>query len=379
MVIETFYRTAKGKWSLGNFPELDSDRTLLLLFGPSTLIDSASAIQELVRAYPKSHCLGCSTAGEIMDTTIHDDALVVAVIKFEHTLIRDTFATINRHTASFKAGQRIARDLFDPSLRGVMVLSKGHDVNGSELVNGLNSELPASVVVTGGLAGDGERFQKTWVLVDGVPRVNAVSAIGLYGDRIRIGHGSQGGWDRFGPSRRVTKSDRNVLYELDGEPALDLYERYLGEKSKELPASGLLFPLAVRTDTSSKQEVVRTVLNIDRRNKTMTFAGDIPQGWIVQLMRANFERLIDGAYNAAHSVTNFREFGSPTVSIVISCVGRRMVLKERTDEELDATIEVLPKNTRQIGFYSYGEISPYATGRCDLHNQTMTLTVIGEN
>jgi hypothetical protein len=59
-------------------------------------------------------------------------------------------------------------------------------------------------------------------------------------------------------------------------------------------------------------------------------------------------------------------------------VGRRLVLGSRTEEEIEATLEVLPKGTQQIGFYSYGEISPYTAGTCDLHNQTMTLTTLSE-
>ena len=213
------------------------------------------------------------------------------------------------------------------------------------------------------------------------PRSGYVTAVGLYGPRVKIGHGSKGGWDKFGPARRVTRAEHNVLYELDGRPALRLYKEYLGERAAELPASALLFPLAVSDSHGDSKVLVRTVLAVSEQDQSMTFAGDVPQGSVAQLMRANFERLIDGASSAA------RGAGSSLVdlmgtneilSIAISCVGRRLILGERTEEEIEAALHGLPAGTRQIGFYSYGEISPFASGACDLHNQTMTLTTISE-
>lgn len=173
-----------------------------------------------------------------------------------------------------------------------------------------------------------------------------------------------------------------MLYELDGRPALGLYKAYLGDRASGLPATGLLFPLAIRTSQAEGKVLVRTILAVDEATQSMTFAGDIPEGVFAQLMRANFDRLIQGASEAATLTFdhhNGSHADSPTLSIAISCVGRRLVLGERTEEEIEATLEILPKGSRQIGFYSYGEISPYKSGACDLHNQTMTLTTIAEH
>jgi len=205
-----------------------------------------------------------------------------------------------------------------------------------------------------------------------------VTAVGCYGDNVRIGHGSKGGWDRFGPERRVTKSKGNILLELDGHPALQLYKEYLGDRAAGLPATGLLFPLALRADQSDSKSLVRTILAVNEDDQTLTFAGDIPEGSLAQLMKANFDRLVQGASEAATTTTLSSDGDACTLAIAISCVGRRLVLGERTEEETEATLEVLPKETQQIGFYSYGEISPYATGACDLHNQAMTLTALSK-
>ena len=361
---------------------LDSETSLLLLFGGSRVIDRPALIEEIVDACPRSHVMGCSTAGEIHGSEISDDSLVIAAVRFDKTRLLTAHAAVHTPKDSYAAGRAIADNLHQPALRGLLVLSDGLNVNGSELVKGLNDTLGGHVVVTGGLAGDGTDFKRTWVIKDRAPQSGYVTAIGFYGDHVRVGHGSRGGWDKFGPERRVTKSDGNILYELDGRPALQLYKEYLGDRSAGLPATGLLFPLAIRSSNTDGKVLVRTILAVDEAAQSMTFAGDLPEGVFAQLMRANFDRLIQGASEAATLTLHNQEHAgtsSPTLSIAISCVGRRLVLGERTEEEIEATLDILPNGSRQVGFYSYGEISPYASGVCDLHNQTMTLTTITES
>jgi hypothetical protein len=367
---------AQGEWS-ARFPELDSPATMVLAFAAPSYGTQAQLLDDLGKAYPHSAVVGCSTSGEIDQTSVRDDSITVAVARFAHTRVRQAMTRLSSAADSFAAGASLADELNEQDLRGILVLSEGLNVNGSELVRGINSRLPAHVVVTGGLAGDGPRFERTWVLANGQPEPRGVVAVGVYGDRVRIGHGSKGGWDTFGPERVVTRSAGNVLYELDGRPALALYKEYLGERAAALPGSALLFPLALRPTTDDVNSVVRTVLAVDEAAQSMTFAGDIPTGHYAKLMRANFDRLILGA-QAAGGAATLHEHGDTSLSIAISCVGRRLVLGERSEEETEATLEALPPHTQQIGFYSYGELSPQAGGRCELHNQTMTLTVFSE-
>ncbi len=374
-VATTLYTRTQG-WS-EPLPDLDSDRTLVLAFAGSGYFDETGRWDELSRMYRASHVLGCSTAGEIMGSRLHDESISLAVMRFRRTSLKTAWAPVRAMSGSRAAGQTLARQLDGPGLRGVLVLSDGLTVNGTELVNGLNETLPAGVVVTGGLAGDCAAFKRTWVLREGRPESGVVTAVGFYGEHVRIGHGSKGGWDVFGPERQVTRAEGNVLYELDGKPALSLYKNYLGDRAGDLPASALLFPLALRSGRQDEKRLVRTVLSVDEAAQSMTFAGDVPQGHLAQLMRANFDRLIEGAADSA-LMTRANHGGSAGLAIAISCVGRRLVLGERAPEELERTLHVLPEGTRQVGFYSYGELSPYASGACDLHNQTMTLTTIEE-
>ena len=364
-----------GRWS-SPFPPLDSPDTLVLVFGGSEFLLEPAALLELKAAYPHSLLLGCSTSGEIHGACVEDASLSVAVAGFEHTRLLRAGAEVSGADSSRQAGAALAKILDAPDLKSVLVLSDGLSVNGSELVRGFNDLYQGRVVVTGGLAGDGGRFQRTWVLHEGLPVSARVEAVGFYGDAIRVSHASKGGWDTFGPERRITRATGNVLFELDGKPALELYKTYLGDRASGLPATALLFPLALRMKAGDERQLVRTVLAVDEKEQSLTFAGDVPEGSLGQLMRANFERLIEGAGTAAAGMGVLA--GVPTLAIAISCVGRRLVLGERAEEEVEATLQALPEGTEQVGFYSYGEISPYSSGACDLHNQTMTLTVLQE-
>ncbi|MEQ1569049.1 MAG: FIST N-terminal domain-containing protein, partial [Myxococcota bacterium] len=382
------YDLLSKQWS-EPIPKLDSDQTLVLAFGSPELDLQREGLARLRAALPRATLLGCSGAGEIAGRDVRDDALIVTVTRFAHTRLKSARVSVSDRAESYAAGQTLAKYLAGPDLRAVFVLSEGLQVNGTELVRGMNDHLPAAVVVTGGLAGDGSRFERTWVAHDDLVGSGVIAAVGLYGDHVRVGHGSKGGWDRFGPERTVTRADGNVLYELDGKPALALYKQYLGPKAADLPASGLLFPLAIRSGTTDDKVLVRTVLAVDEATQSMTFAGDVPTGSLAQLMKADFDRLVTGAESAATSARTRQlgahpaEFGEPEVdgpmlAVAISCVGRRMVLGDRTEEEIEAISDVLPPGANITGFYSYGELSPHANGRCDLHNQTMTITTFAE-
>ncbi|MCW5876028.1 MAG: FIST C-terminal domain-containing protein [Anaerolineales bacterium] len=378
MRLETFAYSKQGGWTAQPFPGADSEQTLVIVFGASGFLDDPQPIHDLLAAYPNSRVMGCSTAGEIYETHISDDSLSVAVVQFEHTRVASASTKVSSAQDSYRAGEFIANQLAAPDLAAVFVLSTGTNINGSELVRALNDRLQGDVAVTGGLAGDGDRFHRTWVLDNRELGENCVAAVGLYGERVRVGHGSKGGWDVFGPQRLVTRSEGNVLYELDGKPALDLYKEYLGDLASGLPSSALLFPLALSEDREDTKNIVRTILSVDEEANSLIFAGDIPAGYYAQLMKANFDRLINAAGEVAQMAAAAELPGGAVLSLAISCVGRRLVLGERTEEELEATLEVLPEGVKQIGFYSYGEISPYSNGTCDLHNQTMTLTTLQE-
>ncbi|MFH1652828.1 MAG: FIST N-terminal domain-containing protein [Pseudomonadota bacterium] len=372
------WKESKGWQSLTD-NKLKDKAQLVFLFGSRERLNNKEHFAEVKGFYPNAHIAGCSTSGEIIGTEVQDDSLVVTAVFFEKGTMKFAHTKLSKMDESFKAGQELARSLEKEGLVHVLVLSDGLGVNGSELVKGLVSELPNGVAATGGLAGDKANFKETSVFLDGNPEKNIVVAIGFYGSGLKIGYGSQGGWTSFGLDRLVTKSKGNVLYELDGQPALELYKKFLGDQSKGLPATGLLFPLSLRIK-ESKSYLVRTILAINE-DGGMVFAGDIPEGAYVRLMKANFDRLVDGALGAANMSLESGGAKAPDLAILISCVGRKLVLKQKIEEEIEGVKNIFGEKTAITGFYSYGEICPaIATEkRCELHNQTMTITTFSES
>lgn len=386
IAIETFMRieqrlwTKEGGWTIPS-SELKNDAQLVFAFGGRAEIEEPKRFVELQAFYPNAHVLMCSTAGEILGTRVRDNSIAVSAIHFLKTTLQFAHATIKENSESERKGSELAKQLPQDGLRHVMIFSDGLRVNGTMLVKGLMSIIPTTVAITGGLVGDGTDFKKTLLGLDAQPSEGNLVLVGFYGDSIKIGHGSMGGWDSFGPDRLITKSDNNVLYELDGKPALALYKEYLGEEAKGLPGSGLLFPINLKVgEGENETEVVRTLLAVDEEKQSMTFAGDMPEQATATLMKANFEKLVDGARGAAQMSGESIGVGEVEFAILISCVGRKLVLKERIEEETEAVQSVVGQGTPMIGFYSYGEISPVAPTekQCRLHNQTMTITTFKE-
>ena len=350
---------------------------LVLGFGSGTLITEQETFSNIQSKFPNATICLCSTAGEIFDIEVFDNSVALVVFSFSTSFIRTSKVNIEDFETSLDAGKALVNQFPKEQVKLVFVLSDGGKVNGSELVKGLNTNKENDVIITGGIAGDGTEFNKTYVGLNEIPKSGNIVAVGFYGINLSISHGSLGGWDSFGLEREVTKSIGNELYEIDNKNALDLYKTYLGKYANELPGSALLFPLAIKLE-SEQDAIVRTILSIDEKKQTMIFAGDIPEGSRVRFMKANFDRLIDAASDAAVNCLNINS-KSPKIALLISCVGRKLILGNRIDEEVEAVSEIFGKETSLVGFYSYGEISPLKPlANCELHNQTMTITCIDE-
>ncbi len=358
--------------------KIDFTPDIFLLFISPKFNDKEKAIQNLATEYPNSMMLGCSTSGEILGHEVMDETIALTAIKFESTKLKLTSLDLDKVDGdSHKAGEVISADLQEAGLRHILVLSDGLNVNGAELVKGLNVGLPETVSITGGLAGDAADFGETFIVANGEIASKKIAALGLYGEALKIGFGSQGGWDSFGVERLVTRSSENILYELDGQPALQLYKSFLGKKADELPASGLMFPLSMRND-DNVVPVVRTILSVNEEDQSLTFAGNIHQGSYVRLMKANVDRLINGAEESA-KIAKEIIVNKSQLALLVSCVGRRLVLKQLVEEEIEAVADVLDDDVAITGFYSYGEIAPFNKfTACALHNQTMTITTFTE-
>lgn len=348
---------------------------LILVFGPRDELETSRWFEQTRRLYPNAHIVASSTAGEILGAEVGDLGVIGVAVQFAHTKVRVARVNVKEYMDSETAAAYLARGIPRAGLAHVLLICDGQHVNGSAMVRGLSRFLPPGVAITGGLAGDGTRFERTYVCADGPPVQGNVAAVAFYGDRLRVGHGSMGGWVAEGDPLLVTRARGNVVEQLDGTPALARYQKLLGADAEGLPASGLRHPLHVRTPDG--HGFVRTLLNVDERAQTLTFAGDVPVGAHAQLMRADFERLVQGAGGAARA--SMDSLGNAELAILISCVGRRLVLGEETRAEIAAVRKVLGEEAPVVGFYSYGEICPSAPdASCELHNQTMTITTLRE-
>jgi hypothetical protein len=356
---------------------------LVLVFG-SVKRFSEGKLQSFLKArYPSAQLVGCTTSGEISSAGVSDDSIQITAIQWEKTIQRVAQTKMSGMQNSFEAAAGLAKQLKADSLRTVLVISDGLNVNGSELLKGFQSVL-VDIPIVGGLAGDGGAFVKTLQLFNDTISDNQVIAVGLYGNALITSSGALGGWKPYGPPRKVTKSEKNVVYEMDDKPALPLYRMYIGEAfSRGLPGTGLKFPLAVIEEGKRDVEKIRTLLAIDSKANSLTFAGNVEVGETVRLCQTNHGRLVEGAGGAANLVmdnlgaTKTNQVG---LALLVSCVGRKGVMAENVGDEVKLVQQILGAQTSVAGFYSYGELAPRPnTTDSVLHNQTMTIGYLSEN
>ncbi|MFK7810902.1 MAG: FIST signal transduction protein [Maribacter sp.] len=377
MKIEQGVKEKNGNWKFLN-SRLDLNDPIVLVFGNRYALESENIYQEISDLYPNGHIVFGTTSGEILENKVYDDSIVLTAIEFEKSAFKIVRENMQTHGMNVEElGHSLVHSLPKENLKHTFIISEGTNVNGSGLIKGLEAKLGSTVSISGGLCGDDARFEKTLASYNENPKEGEVICIGFYGDSLEITSANYGGWTGFGPQRTITKSKNNVLHELDGKPALDLYKLYLGENAKGLPEAALLYPLSVHKP-DSKEVIVRTILNIDEENNTMILAGDVPEGSKVQLMMSTVDDIAEGAAVAGDYAMRDRKT-DPELALLVSCVGRKLVMDQRTEEEVEEVIGSIGNQAKIMGFYSYGEMAPFAGQQeCKLHNQTMTLTLFSE-
>ncbi|WP_196592645.1 FIST signal transduction protein [Pectinatus sottacetonis] len=357
--------------------KLTDKAQFVMVFGSKNLLLNNDIYNKIRYIYPKSYIIGATTAGEIHDDTATENTVSATAVYMEKTPVKFAAVTIENNNY-IKAAAKLIDKFPVKGLKHILVISEGININGSKLIDGLNKIMPPNVTVSGGLAGDGKHYKSTFVIANEQPAQNRLAAVGFYGNNIHLSCASIGGWAPFGIERTITKAHDNVLYEFDEKSALDLYKEYLGEYADELPAAGLYFPLMVRS-AKDNHTFIRTIQRVNEQQKTLIFSGDVPQGYYAKLMRTNLDDLIHGSQQAAKISLSSLDVNKADLAILISCVGRKLVLDQMTGEEIEAARDILGLDTTFAGFYSYGEISSSAKNKlCELHNQTMTITLITE-
>lgn len=350
---------------------------LVLIFGNRYLLEDGDVYKEVRALFPDGHLIFGSSSGDIVAGAVNDEHITITAIEFKKTNFEvQTTSILDANNDSKLAGKTIVDKLTKDGLKHIFVISEGSSVNGSDLTKGMQESAP-DVLITGGLCGDAARFEKTLASYNEQPKEGEIIVIGFYGETFEASFSIYGGWTPFGPERLITKSEGNVLYEIDGKPALDLYKTYLGDKAEELPGSALIYPLNVKSQ-ENEQSFVRTILNIDEEHNAMILAGDVPENATVQLMMTNMDNIAIASETAANRAMEGRK-SPPELALLVSCIGRKLVLDQRVEEEVEEVISVIGEDVTISGIYSYGEIAPfYGEHNCKLHNQTMTITLISE-
>jgi len=376
MKIETI-ELVNEKWEYNQETFQDKkEADVVFVFGETKDFKQNKHFDYLRDLYSNSVIIGCTSSGNVLGPEVSNASLTSTAVQFDHTTVKFSHIDFHEDDNLESLSEQLVNQLDSEGLRHIFVLSDGLLINGSELVRGINKV--SHVPVSGGMAGDGDRFQETWVIANDYPKQRRIVALGFYGEKLTISSCAYGGWSEFGAHRVITRSEGNVLYEIDNQPALELYKTYLGDYAKELPNSGLRFPLSIK-ENDDDVEVIRTLLAIDEEENSITFAGDVPEGFRARLMKPDLDILIDAASQAAAKIKNANE--KQALGLVVSCVGRKIILGPMVDEELEAIEDELGSNVSLTGFYSYGEISPFEHDdlHCNLHNQTVTLTVLYED
>ena len=362
--------------------------SLSMMFGNTSWFENESTRRVLSSS--STPVVACSGAGAIEGSEIHDNALSIIqmYVSQPHNYIQTFTETLKDVHASRKIGVSLAKKISAVDLAHVFFVLPGVDINATLFLEGFKEVLP-DVRISGGLAADDGRFEKTYQLCNAECSDRLVVAIGWYGG-FETHCAAQGGWQTFGPTRKVTKAIGSELLTLDNIPALDVYKKFLGPYAQDLPRSGLLFPLKVTNTPTSRHGPMRTILGIDEKRKSLILAGSIDDDSYVAMMHASTDDLITGSTQAGNAILTSKKLPSAQQALVlaVSCVGRKLIMGARVEEELDALRELDPNGQCIFtGFYSNGEINETDEGlwvnhfgNCQhlLHNQTMSLTWIAE-
>jgi hypothetical protein len=335
--------------------------------------------------------VGGTTAGEISTTGFSTQSVVVMALGSDE--LRFTTG-IGQHMSQGEAACGVAlvddirsRASFRDAL-SLLIFPNGMGGDGVKVIQGIHSVLGTEFEIAGGYMGDDERFEQTFQYYNGQVYVDAIPGLLICGkDGFRTGIGVRSGFQSIGNRFHCTDAQGNVVKKFDDERALDFYKEFLGEeRSKRLPGICLEYPFGLIDDKASiggkEYFQLRCGLSVDHAKGTISLAASIPEGSAITLTTASRGEIINGARLAAEQAKASLGGASPRAILMFSCVGRKLVLGRRTQEEISAVQKILGNDVPLIGFYTYGEIGPIdkteaALSTTKFHNETVVLWVLG--
>jgi hypothetical protein len=329
--------------------------------------------------------IGCTTDGEISSSGLSEESVVVLALACDDIKFHTTHAT-SLSQDSYLAGVNIGQAFKNCKCEYIQIFSDGLTGNAVKVIDGIQSVLGKSIKIAGGTSGDGGLFIQTYQYYNDQVLTDSIVAVAFEGN-FSLGMGSGCGWFPVGTTKQITKSDGNTLYELDGMPALQVYEKFLGRYASQLPAVGVEYPLGLLgshdDDEGDEYFLCRATMGVDREKKSITFAGDVPQGALVKMTMGNENDVIEAGRKAAEDALAEMKINSKDIRakaiFLYSCMARKIVLGSRTGEEIAEIRKKVGNNVPIIGFYTYGEYAPSGKRKqARFHNETVTLTIIGQ-
>jgi hypothetical protein len=361
--------------------KIGSSKCDLVLVFSSVKFDLHELIKGVRSITGQAKIVGCTTSGEITNYGRQTESTVVLCMKTD----TEIYTSFNEgiKTNGQKTGEELSEKLikgFSESVKGtMMILPDGLAGNLSPLVRGIYDTSGANVRLVGGSAGDDFQFKSTYQIFNDKVTSDGVCGI-LFPPEIKIGIGIKHGWSPIGELMVVTKSEGNILYELNNRPALDVYFEALNK-----PADNVTQMYLTEVSETSPIGIVEVGgkhlirhLYAPTPERGIACFGDIPQESIVSIMSGDKTTLIKSAEEA--SLEAISAIGGRNVKavIVFDCVSRVFILKEKVNEEIEAIKKVLGRDIPIFGFYTYGEIGAFEGGQPTFHNKTIIVCTIAE-
>lgn len=334
--------------------------------------------------------VGSSTAGEIStEGPVGKPSVVVMALSSQDIKF---FAGVGSAVSkgAHEAGKSAADDVKRQAggdLKTFIMLPDVLNGNGAETVRGVLESLGEHFPVVGGASGDDFQFKKTYQYLNDKVCTDSVVGLGLTGD-FKIGIGVKHGWIPVGAPMKVTKSEGGVLHEVNGKPAIQIYEDYFGAeeaavlKTETLATLAITYPLGLKVE-GNDELLIRDPISVDK-NGSITCAAEIPVGSDIRLMIGSIEEAVKVAKIAAQNVLEQLEGVKPKAIIVFNCIARNKLFGQRSGEEITAIQEVLGRDVPLIGFYTYGEQAPMNgevknINQCNsaFHNETVVIAALG--
>lgn len=359
--------------------ELGRAPDLVILFS-SARYDAARVLEGVHSRLPAAVPLvGCSAYAEIDNEQALTSSVVAMGLVLEGIEVR-TFQVAGRGVDSFAAGRDAGRGLreFAPDL--VITFPDVLTMNATRFLLGLQDALGKGMPIVGGASADDGAFKATYQIHGREALSGGAVGVALKGP-LTIVTAAKSGYTPVGATHASTRVENgNVLLEIDGRPALDIYRDYLGERVAQMPAVSIEFPIAVvggiegaprRAD--DELLLVRAILGVDEARGALLLGGDVPEGAAIRVTRATKEDVVRGAEEA--TMTALEAMPAPEVALIFSCMSRKSVLGPRFKDECRASFARLPEGLPKIGFYTFGELSP-VQGTTMHHESTYTIVLL---